>query len=135
MANYYESARTNYFEVKNIDAFKEELKGVKSAEIISEEKGGKTYVCILSDYEGGFPWDYYNEDTEDYEELDWGGIFKKHLVDGSVAIIIGAGAEKLRYISGYAFAFNNKGEEKRISLDDIYALAESLGSDIQRAEY
>jgi hypothetical protein len=135
MANYYESARTNYFQVKDIDAFKEELKDVKSLNIIVEHRNLKDYVCLLSEYEGGFAWDYYDEAQEDYVEIDWDGIFTKHLVDGSVAIIIGAGAEKLRYVSGYAFAFNNKGETKRIALDDIYALAESLGSDVQRAEY
>jgi hypothetical protein len=135
MANYYESARTNYFQVKDIDAFKEELKDVKSLDIIVEHRNLKDYVCLLADSENGFAWDYYDEAQEDYVEIDWDGIFTKHLVDGSVAIIIGAGAEKLRYVSGYAFAFNNKGETKRIALDDIYKLAESLGSDVQRAEY
>jgi hypothetical protein len=48
---------------------------------------------------------------------------------------MGAGSEKLRYIRGYAFAFNNKGETKFLSLDDIYEMAKPLGSDIQKAEY
>ncbi len=135
MANYYESARTNYFLVKDIDAFKEELKDVKSLEVYVQHKDLKDYVCLLSDNEGGFAWDYYDESKDDYVEIDWDGIFKKHLVDDSVAIIIGAGAEKLRYISGYAIAFNNKGETKRIDLNDIYELAGSLGSNVQRAEY
>ena len=135
MANYYESARTNYFRVKDIDAFKEELKDVKSLTIAVEHRDLKDYVCLLAENENGFSWDYYNESLDDYVEIDWDGIFNKHLVDGSVAIIIGAGAEKLRYISGYAIAFNNKGETKRINLDEIYKLAESLGSEIQRAEY
>ena len=48
---------------------------------------------------------------------------------------MGAGAEKLRYIIGWAEAFNNKGESRAISLDAIYNLAKELGSEITRAEY
>jgi hypothetical protein len=135
MANYYESARTNYFLVKDIDAFKEELKDVTSLNIYVERKSDKHYVCLLSESENGFAFDYYDDSLEDYIEIDWEGIFKKHLQDDSVAIIIGSGAEKLRYIRGYAFAFNSKGETKFLSLDDIYEMAKPLGSDIQKAEY
>lgn len=135
MANYYESARTNYFQVKDIDAFKNELEMFKALEVVSSERNGKTYVCLLNDNENGFPFDIYDETLEDYVEIDWEGIFKKHLQDDSVAIIIGSGAEKLRYIRGYAFAFNSKGETKFLSLDDIYEMAKPLGSDIQKAEY
>lgn len=135
MANYYESARTNYFLVKDIDAFKEELKDVTSLNIYVERKSDKDYVCLLSESENGFAFDYYDDSLEDYIEIDWEGIFKKHLQDDSVAIIIGSGAEKLRYIRGYAFAFNSKGETKFLSLDDIYEMAKPLGSDIQKAEY
>ena len=46
-----------------------------------------------------------------------------------------AGAEKLRYISGFAFAFNNKGEEITIRLSDIYERAKDLGTNITAAEY
>jgi hypothetical protein len=48
---------------------------------------------------------------------------------------MGAGAEKLRYINGWAEAYNNKGEKRAITLGDIYKLAEELGSEITRAEY
>jgi len=135
MANYYESARTNYFQVKDIDAFKSELEMFKALEVVPSERDGKTYVCLLNDNENGFPFDIYDDSLEDYVEIDWEAIFTKHLQDDSVAIIIGSGSERLRYIRGYAFAFNNKGETKFLSLDDIYEMAKPLGSDIQKAEY
>ena len=138
MANYYESARSNYFKVKDIEAFEKELEMVKSLEVSKSESHNdqrRDYVCLLSDNENGFPFDYYDESLEDYVEIDWEGIFARHLKDDSVAIIIGAGAEKLRYIRGYAYAFNNKGETRFLSLDDIYEMAKPLGSDIQKAEY
>ncbi len=134
MANYYESARSNYFFVKDIEAFKSELNG-SGLEISTKKIGDLTQVCLLADMENGFPFEKYDPDTFDSTELDWADIFKRHLVDNQVAIIMGAGAEKLRYISGWAIAYNNKGESKSINLDDIYDLAKELGSKITTATY
>lgn len=41
-------------------------------------------------------------------------------VDGDVAVFMSAGAEKLRYITGMAVAISQRGEVRRVSLDDIY---------------
>ncbi len=133
MANYYESARSNYFFVKDIEAFKSELNG-SGLEISTKKSGDLTQVCLLADMENGFPFEKY-DDNYDSTELDWADIFKRHLVDNQVAIIMGAGAEKLRYISGWAIAYNNKGESKSINLDDIYDLAKELGSEVTTATY
>lgn len=135
MANYYESARTNYFQVKDIDAFKNELEMFKALEVIPSEQDGKTYVCLLNKNENGFPFEVYDDTLEDYVEINWEGIFADHLQDDSVAIIMGSGSENLRYINGYAIAFNNKGETKQVYLDDIYKLAEELGKDVKKAQY
>lgn len=135
MATYYETSRSNYFLVKDIDAFKKELELIKSLDIKIEKQDNKDYVCLISDNENGFAWDVYDDILGEYVELDWEGIFSRHLQDDSVAIIMGAGAEKVRYIHGYAIAFNNKGETKMIHLTDIYKLAEELGKDVKRAEY
>jgi hypothetical protein len=134
MANYYESSRSNYFFVKDIEAFEAELKG-SGLEISTKKIDDLTQVCLLASEENGFPFEKYDPDTFDSEELDWSDIFKRHLVDNQVAIIMGAGAEKLRYISGWAMAFNNKGESKSINLDAIYDLAKELGSEITTATY
>jgi hypothetical protein len=135
MANYYESARSNYFFVKDIEAFEEELKG--SSLKITKKKidDDLTLVALFADEEVGFPEGKYDPETFESIELDWTDIFKRHLADNQVAIIMGAGAEKLRYINGWAEAFNNKGESRAINLMQIYKLAEELGSEITRAEY
>jgi hypothetical protein len=134
MANYYESARSNYFFVKDVDAFKAELDG-SGLGIESRKVGELTQVGLFASEENGFPFEKYDQETYDSTELDWADIFKRHLVENQVAIIMGAGAEKLRYISGWAIAYNNKGESKSINLGDIYDLAKELGSEITRAEY
>jgi len=135
VANYYESSRTNYFLVKDIEAFKTRLELLTALEVKVEKMNGKDYVCLLNDNENGFPFEAYDDILGEYVEIDWEGIFSQHLQDGSVAIIMGAGAEKLRYIHGYAVAFNNKGETEQVHLVDIYKIAEKLGTDIQKAEY
>lgn len=137
MANYYASARTNYFAVTDLEAFKADLESkTSSVEVVSKEEDGLTLVALLgSDDDGaGFPFEYEDEDGE-YVELDWAEIFKAHLEDGWVAIIMESGAEKLRYIAGYAVAYNSKGETVDINLDQIYEKAKSIGTHITHATY
>jgi hypothetical protein len=121
--------------VKDIEAFKTRLELFTALEVKVEKMNGKDYVCLINSNENGFPFDVYDDILGEYVEIDWEGIFSQHLQDGSVAIIMGAGAEKLRYIHGYAVAFNNKGETEQVHLVDIYKIAEKLGTDIQKAEY
>jgi len=137
MANYYASARTNYFAVTDLEAFKADIESkTSSVQVVSQEKDGLTLVGLLGsdDDGGGFPFEYQDEDGE-YVELDWAEVFKAHLEDGWVAIIMESGAEKLRYIAGYAVAYNSKGETVSLNLDDIYDKAKSLGTNITTATY
>lgn len=135
MANYYETARSNYFFVKDVDAFKAELDG-SGLGIETRKVGDLTQVGLFADdSQAGSFFEKYDQDTYEATELDWTLIFKQHLVDNQVAIIMGAGAEKLRYINGWAEAYNNKGEKRVINLGSIYDLAKELGSEITRAEY
>ena len=135
MANYYASSRTNYFLVKDVEAFTNEVESLSQLTIITKVIDEVTFVGLLSeDEDGGFPWSLI-DDQGDTGEIEWGDLFAKHLQDDSVAILIEAGAEKLRYISGYAVAYNNKKETRVIDLSDIYKLAEEIGKDVPRAEY
>lgn len=137
MANYYGQTRTNYFEVKDPEAFKQELSKYP-VEIITDEKDGVTlYGFMDNDIDGAGTVEYYfDEETQDTsEDLNWNEFFERHLADGWVAVIIHAGSEKYRYINGLATAYNNKGEGRAIGLDDIYHLATELGETTTRAEY
>jgi hypothetical protein len=133
MANYYGMARTNYFAVKNAMAFLEELENIPDLETAGNSDPNA--VCLLSESESGWVWSYYDEESGEDIEVDWEGIFTRHLADNSVAIIMEIGNEKLRYLSGIAVAYNNKGETREVSLDNIYTLAEELGTTITRATY
>lgn len=135
MANYYATARTNYFKVKDTDLFKKWLKEFNSIDVeVVPEKNGKFAILFGED---GIPSHRWNDETQDDDDIDFTDELSKHLVEGEVAIIMSVGAEKLRYVSGYATAVNSKGDTVEISLDDIYEKA-SLAlntKNISRAEY
>ena len=125
MANYFGSARSNYFKVKSETAFLAAMNEVPDIEVHTGKDGT---VCVLvsgGDY-GGWPTSTWNEDTDDIIEIDVPTIVSEHLADDEVAIFMEAGAEKLRYIVGYAVAINSKGEREEVSLYDIYELAAGL---------
>jgi len=127
MANYYSQGRTNYFQVKDGQKFEEIInslgEGVSpSMELIKDERG----YCLL--FEEGIPTYFYNEENNEEYEVDLETIIKENLADGSVCVMMEVGAEKLRYLSGYAVAFNNKGEKKVIDLNHVYDGLESLGT-------
>lgn len=127
MANYCGTGRSNYFKVKNTDKFLKWSKTFDGIEI--RPSGRKNEFCVFGNEESGdFPGD------PDEFILD----IAQHLSKDSVAIFISAGAEKLRYISGWALAINSKGETKEIALDHIYDWAKTLTTKpekITRAEY
>ncbi len=136
MANYYAAARTNYFNVKDADAFLAAMKPILGINVSQEENG--SFLILCNHRSGGWDNWIYDEETDTDEEIDLPAIVAEHLVDDSVAIFMESGAEKMRYIVGQAEAINNKGERVSIGLDNIYVLAEKLTSkpgEISRAEY
>ena len=136
MAQYFGQARTNYFLVKDAEAFKTEMANYP-VNVIEQKIGEETGYGILDadDDGGGLQWSQYNDDTDEYDDLVWEDIIGKHLRDGAVCVLVETGAEKYRYFNGWAIAFNNKGETRRVDTTDIYDLAKELGTGVTRAEY
>lgn len=131
MANYYGSARSNYFRVKDLAALKEWCAKYKIQ--VHEDEGRAGYVALLpGDYtdDGTFP--SYDHDTEEDFRIE--EKIQEFLAEGSVAVFMEAGAEKLRYITGHAIAVNSKGQMLTLTLNDIYEMAAKLG-EVTRAEY
>ena len=136
MANYYGTTRTNYFRVKDADAFNKWIEQFSGIEIIKKDG---TVGLLFDDGMPTIRWETEdadgNEQNDVEVEIDFMDELAEHLADDEVAVLQEAGAEKMRYINGYAIAINNKKETKQINLDDIYALAKELGSNITKAEY
>ncbi|MEE8056406.1 MAG: hypothetical protein V3T17_01025 [Pseudomonadales bacterium] len=128
MANYYASCRTNYFRVKDEDAFEDAMAKIPSIRMIKEEK----VFFILGDCpeRSGWPSCVYDEKKNKDVEIDLPALVSSHLADDEVAIFMEVGAEKLVDLRGYAEAINNKGERCTVNLDSIYKLASKLGSNI-----
>lgn len=122
MANYYEKARTNYFNVKDASAFDKFIALFNgSIEVMPHETEGT--LALLFDEETGIPITYYDHEAEDWVEIDFVNELAKHLTDDSIAVIEAVGSEKMRYLTGYAVAVNSQGYRLDINLSDIYGRA------------
>jgi hypothetical protein len=110
VADYCAYARSNYFRVKNLEAFDKFVKRIDGTLI--ERKGSVGFICnelVPSDRHG-------EEGESDFlEEL------KEYLLDGEVAIVQEVGWEKLRYLFGAAWAITPGKEIISVMLSDIYA--------------
>ena len=141
MANYYATARSNYFAVKDEMTFRQ------WAEIIGLQVITPTHLDKTADgiprfaitpaggHDCGWPTQRLNEETKEFDVVDVPVDLASYLKDGEVAVLMEVGSEKLRYLRGYATAVNSAGKSVSMSLDDIYKRARKLGENITRAEY
>lgn len=140
MANYYASARTSYAKMKDDDAFKEWADSLSGAEVIwkDTEDYGRLYGFLFgadSDY-GGISGSRYDEESDEMVDLDIYEELQPHLADGWAITFVEAGAEKLRYVMGFAAVLTNTRLET-LSLDDFIGrtLTEWGGPHHTRPEY
>jgi len=118
MANYVPLFRSNYFRVKDIDAWKTFVDKLGEYKVI---EGNEDRVGLLSEGETGFPTQIYDEDDHDYtSEIDFAAEVASHLVHGEVAIFMEIGYEKMRYLFGAYWAVNWEGKVLQGSLDEVY---------------
>jgi len=132
---YRATARSNYFAVKDIDAFTETVRSVSPEGVVinSREKDGKTLYSILFYGGKGVPKER-NEPDFEVSPLHWQPIFMEHLEDNWVAVLMEAGGPwNLDYVSGFATAYNNQGETVHLDLDDIYQQSKVLGQNLTYA--
>jgi hypothetical protein len=122
MANWYGTSRTNYFKVKDTDAFKgfvSQFSGVK----LWDGPDGAFALGADSGSDGYWPSEFPDDGSG--EDIDFIDAVSEHLADGEIAVFVTSGAEKLRYVTGYAIAVRNDGERLQVSIDDIYELVMS----------
>ena len=134
MANWYGSSRSNYFRVKNpteFNAWADEM----NLTVWPKDDHFAIAPDAYSD-DGDWPSQRFNEDSNDYEEIDIPAQLAPLLADGEVAVLQSVGAEKLRYLTGWAIAVHSSGETERVSIDDIYKMAsERWGASPTTATY
>ena len=137
MANYQGAERTNYVRIRQ-EKLHDVAEYVGMFNIEMHEKDG-TYCFLPSAWNDDGCFSQWGEDEGGNElELDWESVARA-MEDGQVLIIMSAGHEKLRYISGWAVAWDWQGNYTSLSINGIYEqAAEKFGvqtDDISRAEY
>jgi hypothetical protein len=119
MSNWYGSSRSNYFRVKDREAFLQwtEKRGLG---VLESEKHLEHFAISCAENESS-SWPSY--DVKNGIEIDLYAELALHLPKGEVAVLMEVGAERLRYLTGIAVAVNHKGRAVVVSLDDIYRKA------------
>jgi len=129
MANWYGSARSNYFAVKDEAAFRAwaAKRGLEVWEEMEEKpadgKDPRKLFGVAPDDavndSGGWPTVDFGAD-EDNDEVDLIAELAELIQDNQIVVFEQIGSEKLRYLNGHATAFNSAGERIDLDLDDIY---------------
>lgn len=115
MANWYGSARSNYFAVKDLTAFEAWAAGAGLHVLRAKDGSGKVGICPgeWSD-DGGWPVLY--DDADDPRDL--AEELQPHLADGEVAMLKEVGAEKLRYLTAHMLVVT-PAEIRYFDLEDL----------------
>ena len=122
MGNWYGTARSNYVRVKDAGAFRVWAATLPGVDVVQK---GETFALLVSlnSHTGGWPTEREGEIEPGHaREIDVGQEIVSHLVPGEVFIFCECGAEKLRYLTGWATAVDDTGRMLHISIEDIYAL-------------
>lgn len=136
MANYYCAVRTNYFRVKDPDAFKRFMARVVGAEervdVWEEEERDEAgnpvfaFGCYGSILGIGIG---YDPETDDFDDYDFDGFvngLSELVADDDAIIILESGHEKLRYVTGSAYVITSTGS----SYMDINVLAAQRAAEL-----
>ncbi len=124
MANYAAVARSNYFSVKDIDAFRLEMAKVSDIHVECLGEGESQTVALFCQTDDGWPSEYYPDEVlADPVSIDLPAMVASHLAEGSVAVFLESGNEGLRFVGGHATAVDAAGERVDLNLHDIFKLA------------
>lgn len=131
--NYQAAARSNYFRVVDAEAFRRDMSALP--DVMVQEADGR--FTVLSTTGTGWP-SGPDEAADSAAALP--DILRRHLTPDSVAVLMEAGYEGERYVTGQTVAIAPAqlgGGSLQLNLEDIYQLAERAfpGAEITRAEY
>ena len=141
MANYYATTRTNYFRVKDADAFEAWCADL-NLEFWKQDTGPNAYYACTADTGDCCGWPSQRRMTdedgcEDYVDIDFTGELAEHVHERDCAVLIEIGSEKLRYLVGVAIAVHPDGRLHSLNIADIYECARQAfpGINVTEAQY
>ena len=134
MSNITGKARSNRFRVNNYFAFKQWADGLDLV-VYPDDDEQSRYVWISAELQdtGTWPTTRLNLETEEHDEINFTQELGFHLDAGSVAVLFEIANTELQYVGGIAVAVNRAGS-CRISLEDIYTIAQGMGDEILRID-
>jgi len=133
MANWYGLSRTNTFKVKDEATFRAWADTLSEVELFEEEEDRFGFYTTG---DGMWPSCRYQEECDDWSEMDFAEELAVHLAEGEAAVLITVGHEKARYGTGYALAIRSDGKTLAVNIDDIYTkVRRKWGVATTRAEY
>lgn len=113
MANWFGVWRTNYFHVRDEVVFTDWVATVPGVELIVDNEGRSG---LMDAGDGDIP-SYRPDDDSEFDFVEELG---KQLAENEVAIIMCAGWEKMRYLTGYAEAVHSDGRRMFVDIQDVY---------------
>lgn len=117
MANYVSVERTNYFHVKDAEAFRAFMDTVSGDDIhLYEKVDGNGNPVFAFGCEGSI-YGIQNEDEKDDYDLFITNL-QEYIADNDAVILTETGHEKLCYVSGYA-AIITGSDIQHVNLDDM----------------
>lgn len=146
MADWNGAWRTNYVKIRedrimdlalfDIELWTTPNTGL-SAMYSNDEYGGTPTIYLDDDDLGDLP-EYLQKHTnqvDDYLSIE--DVIHEFLEPDQTIIIMCSGAEKQRYITGYAIAIHSSGASVSVNLQDIYKKAQEAwpGSNVTEARY
>lgn len=132
MANYVSICRSNYFKVRDDKRFIRWCAFWGLEHWADTPKGLEgTYHAIARDDGEGWP----SMHPETCADIDFEAELQKHLLPETVAILVSADHEGLRFVGGHATALHADGRSEYISLRHILDKArEAFGPDVTITE-
>ena len=122
MANYVSTTRTNYFHVKDAEAFRAFMDNVSGDNLeLLDEKDDKGDTVFAFGCEGSI-YGIQNEDGNDDYDLFIENL-QEYIADNDAVILTETGHEKLHYVTGLATVITSK-DIQFLNLDE-YALTKA----------
>lgn len=124
MANWYGTARSNHVKIKDMAGLKTALEPFEIHIHTAIAGAHKGMICFWSEDgdSGAWPGSILDEDEAEVE-FDPAVHICPFMEDDQILVMMEAGAEKLRYITGWATAYTADGRDTTISLGRIYQQA------------
>lgn len=123
MANWTGKARTNYVVANHVAAL-EKIASKHELGVIRDSEGRIGFFAKTEN--GDWPSTYYDEEVGVHAEFRIEAVLMPHIKEGEVLVVVEAGSENDRYVTGRADAFIRNGNVCRsvsLSLGDIRKIA------------